>query len=548
MFKYNVHELSNKLGLIINNPNLYQLAFTHKKYATDETYERLEFLGDAVLNFIVCEYLYNRYNDDINVQESFLTDLKIKLVNSDILSWLCQCLDIVPFILQVNNFKFTNSSINEDVFESLIGAILLDHNFDVCKQFITNILENPDYIDFNDLILNDTNYKKKLFIYFQKKLDGRLPIFHTLYLNPSSNKHKFFHVVVTAPNGKVLGFGISNTLKMAQQSACKHAFEINDFNTNNEFITSEYKVLYNIDGMKVDIEKKDNKLNDLYNPNNTFINIVDIQNILNSINSNFIIHTENIELYQRCFINRSYYQYILNCKDDIGHKYEHNSDSISIETILKTGSNEKLNFLGNSLLIYILSKHLYNIYPSEKEGVLTKIKTSELQSKNLVEMCKKLNLNKYYILFANEEPYRTNENSDNSDNEISNVNTSKLKNLDEIFCSLLAVLYYDQGIDYVDNFVIHLWNKYSRFETFKDENYKHKLLLIIQENEKYKKYIHPYPKYVLTSETNIENKYFVTEVYDPDGHILAKGIGNTKRISEQNASKNALQHFINTVV
>ena len=559
----NIQELSHKLGLKINNPNLYQQAFTHKKNADiKQTYERLEFLGDSVLNFIICDYLYNRYEDDPNVLESFLTDLKIKLVNSDILSWLCQCLDIVKFILSVNHFKFTNSSINEDIFEALTGAILLDHDFNVCKSFIVNIIENPNFIDMTELILNDTNYKKKLFIYFQKKCDGRLPIFHTLYLHPSFNKHKYFHVAVCSPNGKILGFGISNTLKMAQQSACKNAFEINDF-TQYDFNKSDYKVLYSFINHNNSNNSSNNNLTEFNNnssnnnsPTNNYqsqfiqckhnlIQIEDIYELFNNILPNIqyqSIDKDKLINYQKSFIHKSYYNnlnIILNSNNYINN----------------IGSNEKLNFLGNSLLIYVLSKYLYHYYPNEKEGVLTKIKTSEIQSKNLIEMCKKLNLHKFYIIYQNENYNDSNTNIENySENYSENYidsNKPQTKNLDEIFCSILASIYLDQGIDFVEQFIIKLWNinGSSKFDTFTDENWKHKLLLKIQENPKYKKYLHPYPKYVLISQSNKSHQnscnLFITQVYDPDNVLLGQGIGNTKRLSEQNASKNAIETFYN---
>jgi ribonuclease-3 len=592
----NMYELSIKLfgkPYLIKNTNLYQQAFTHKKIEetispkncnshsnhilnTNVSYERLEFLGDSILNFIICDYLYNRYinNYDIKnidnmpnlqitdkIQESFLTDLKIKLVNSDILSWLCKCLDIEKYILQVNNFKFTNSSINEDIFEALMGAILLDHNFYIVQELIIKIIENPNFIDFTDLILKDTNYKKKLFIYFQKKMDGRLPIFHTLYLPPSYSKHKYFHVVVCSPNGKVLGFGISNTLKMAQQSACKNAFEINDFN-DPSICFSEYKYLYSL--INVNISNDISPVNSFLSntSSNDFVNEFELSNCIKLFNPNNIKITNNdiiqfltnilnitpqelkpiskndLYNYQRAFIHKSYYQIcqtIIETEDNIQIKEPHILSEINVINI---SSNELLNFLGNSLLIYILSKYLYNLYPNEKEGVLTKIKTSEIQSKNLTNMCKLLNLNKFYVLNSNDEVYRYNQEPTNDikTNDIKN----DIKNLDEVFCSFIASIYLNQGIEFVEKFIIHLWKQNKRFENFVDENYKHKLLLLIQENVKYKKYLHPYPKYVLTNEINLEKKIFITEVYDPDGNIIGKGVGKNKRLSEQDASKNAI--------
>lgn len=185
----NKHNINN---LKINNINIYQTAFVHKSYCKlsdysayknennslelqDKSYETLEFLGDSILGSIVSKYLYERYHLLYNVDEGFLTKIKNRIVNGTMLGYLSDKLNLNKFLIiseyieeQCNGRN--NERILEDIFEALIGAIFLDTNdYDLTKQFIINIIES--YIDFTNLIINDTNYKDQLWRYMKKTYD-----------------------------------------------------------------------------------------------------------------------------------------------------------------------------------------------------------------------------------------------------------------------------------------------------------------------------------------------------------------------------------------
>lgn len=474
--------------IIIKNQKLYDQSVTHESVHID-SYEILEFLGDSVIGFIIANYLYKRFPTQ---NESFLTELKIKIVNSHMLSWLCRCIKLHKLI-RINNTKTLNyEKIYEDVFESFIGAFYIENDLEHTKQVIIGIIENPNFVDMTDLIINDYNYKKKLMITFQKNLDGRLPVFHTLNFIDT----KLFHIIVCHPNGDILGIGISKTIKMAQQSACKMALQ------NYILKESEYHSL-------LDKKKFEKTIDTQFNEKNIKISQQDIIHIWNKYIQLDHIQSQsiNVELYQSAFIHKSYLQ----CNQP-------NS------TFSMCHSNERLNFLGNSLLMYFITEYLYWMYPGKNEGFLTKIKTSEIQNKNIFQYCQELNLNKYLILTKSDE-----------------INRMNSSHSEQLFCSLLAAMYLDQGILLTKKWVFEFWKSSSKMTQVNDENYKHQLLLKIQENPEYKFYKYPFPTYnIVHNETNYEKRIFTIEVYDPKGCILGKGVGKTKKEAEQNASKDAL--------
>ena len=135
--------------------------------------ERMEFLGDSVLGFVVAKYIYERFEDQ---NEGFLTRIKTKLVNCDALHYFSKELGFAEYILMsrfVDDKCGGRKSVKilEDVFESFIGALYLDFNetdipnydfysgigFHICEKFLINLIEAK--VDFSDLIKNDYNYK-----------------------------------------------------------------------------------------------------------------------------------------------------------------------------------------------------------------------------------------------------------------------------------------------------------------------------------------------------------------------------------------------------
>lgn len=150
----NLSSLEKKLGLRFKNKNLLKQALIHRSYLNEhpeeklDHNERLEFLGDAVLELVVSEYLYQNYTNP----EGELTSWRASLVNTDSLSDLSKKLGINDFLfLSKGESKSTGKARNvilANTFEALIGAIYLDRGFKTAKKFILKklIIKLPEII------------------------------------------------------------------------------------------------------------------------------------------------------------------------------------------------------------------------------------------------------------------------------------------------------------------------------------------------------------------------------------------------------------------
>ena len=219
----------------ITNLDYYIKAFVHESYThlsdysnfkndnnylelQDKSYETMEFLGDSVLGSIVCNNLYKRYTILHNEIEGFLTKMKNKIVNGESLAYLATHLNFNKYLiisnhLEVNCNGRTNKNILEDTLEAFIGAIYLDTNdYKLLEIFIINLLEK--YVDFSDLIVNDTNYKDQLLRYFHNNFK----------LYPKYNiikEDNIFHCDVIKED-IVISSGKAESKKKAEQLASKN--------------------------------------------------------------------------------------------------------------------------------------------------------------------------------------------------------------------------------------------------------------------------------------------------------------------------------------
>lgn len=200
------------------NLALYEQAMRHSSVAATnysgikESYERLEYLGDAILGMIVAEFLYSQYPFK---EEGFLTEIRSKIVNRESLNDLAKKIGLQELV-QFNQRSRSYKSIYGDCMEALIGAVYLDHGFNYCKKFIVNKLIKPHY-DFNELISTITNFKSKLLEWSQK--EGIELRFDTI----DETDRKFTAQVFLNDDAKSKGFGFSK--KKAEQDAARKTYE-----------------------------------------------------------------------------------------------------------------------------------------------------------------------------------------------------------------------------------------------------------------------------------------------------------------------------------
>ena len=206
-----------KFNININNNKLLTVALTHSSYANEhghcENYERLEFLGDAVLEVVVSEYLFL----NTNYKEGQMTKLRASYVCEKALATYSKKIGIDKEIKlghgQINNL---NDTIIADVFEAIIGAIYLDQGFDTAKKYIEDIIVPyiDKQIDFN------VDYKTRLQELVQT---GKKSLEYEVVIEEGEAHKKIFEVVVKIDN-IIYGKGIGNSKKEAEQMAALDAY------------------------------------------------------------------------------------------------------------------------------------------------------------------------------------------------------------------------------------------------------------------------------------------------------------------------------------
>ena len=149
------------------NINLYKLALLHKSKNKNESNERLEYLGDAVLNLIVAEYLFKKYPFK---DEGFLTKIRSKIVSRESLNNLGRKVGLKELInfKNVNEYSKNYNSIYGDALEAIIGAVYLDVGFEYCQEYIVKNIIIP-YYDFDELVNKTHNFKSKILEWSQKE-------------------------------------------------------------------------------------------------------------------------------------------------------------------------------------------------------------------------------------------------------------------------------------------------------------------------------------------------------------------------------------------
>jgi len=220
-------EIETLLGMRVRTLEYYQEALLHKSavklYQAARSNERLEFIGDSVLNLVIAKYLFHMYP---NENEGFMTKLRTRIVSGKCLSKIAHQMNIQAYI-RMNEKALRqgwneNSRILEDTFESLIGAIYLDMGILYAHEFIINQLKL--HIDFNDIMI-DTNYKDMLMRHTQAR-GINLPEY-VLENEDGPNHNKSFCIRVSV-DGNVYGVGTAKNKKQAEQDAAYQALCVLD--------------------------------------------------------------------------------------------------------------------------------------------------------------------------------------------------------------------------------------------------------------------------------------------------------------------------------
>ena len=219
-------EVENVIGYRFVDVKLLIKSLRHRSYTqerygnTDRSNERLEFLGDSVLNMTVANYLFTTYTD---YQEGELTKLKSALVSKTSAVLVAKKIGIDQFVLLSGSEEESGgrnrSSIVADTYEAIIGAIFLDGGFDAAQAFIErSLLYNID------AVLDDVEKNfKSLFLELTQSYKMGHPVYRTL--NEEGPDHEKVFTVEVLVRGVSYGEGKGKSKKIAQQMAAKHGFE-----------------------------------------------------------------------------------------------------------------------------------------------------------------------------------------------------------------------------------------------------------------------------------------------------------------------------------
>lgn len=229
-------QLQSVLQYRINNKDFFVRALVHRSFIPVShmdslgSNERLEFLGDSILNFTVAEYLYGAHPEK---EEGDLTILRSRLVNRKALAFCAKEIDLRRFLLTHTNSVGVQEkgfdTILSDAYEAVIAAIYLDGGMAEAKRFILTRLHSA--VANGYLRDSDQNYKSELLELSQAKGKG-IPRYQTVK-EEGPDHDRTFTIQVTVGND-VLGTGVGKNKKEAEQAAAEEALgKLNEHAANN---------------------------------------------------------------------------------------------------------------------------------------------------------------------------------------------------------------------------------------------------------------------------------------------------------------------------
>lgn len=210
------------LGFAPKNINHYRKAFTHRSSnrlnseGNPINYERLEFLGDAMLSAVIAAHLFNKAPHG---DEGYLTKMRSKIVSREHLNELGKDLNLIRFIESKVPVQHFGENIHGNIFESLVGAIYLDKGYEYCEKFIQKRVVVP-YVDISRLEGKVISYKSLVIEWCQKEKK----IFHyDIYEDNGIDGERLFGVKLSIDE-KVIAKARATSKKKAEEKASQRAY------------------------------------------------------------------------------------------------------------------------------------------------------------------------------------------------------------------------------------------------------------------------------------------------------------------------------------
>jgi ribonuclease-3 len=215
--------IRNILGYRPGNIFLYHQAFLHKSASQESSNglkinnERLEFLGDAILDAVAADYLFGKFPTR---DEGFLTEMRSKLVSRATLNKLSQKMGVDSLILHDPNQQGTFRSSKGDAFEALIGAVYLDKGYDFTRKLILDRIIQR-YFDIEELVNQELNYKSRIIEWAQRE-KRRLQFRVIEEVGQGYSKQYVVEVII---DGQALERGQDHSIKGAEQNASERSWQ-----------------------------------------------------------------------------------------------------------------------------------------------------------------------------------------------------------------------------------------------------------------------------------------------------------------------------------
>ncbi len=206
----------NFLNIEPRDLKLYEKAFIHRSYCAYYNNERLEFLGDAILQTIISQYIFEFYP---NKKEGILTKIRAQIVNRQTINYIARSMGIGKLIhcskaLRKNDAKYLEGN----ALEALIGTIFLDQGYDLCQKIVFAKILKP-YIDINSLENSCFNSKGKLLEWGHKSKKN-------IYFEQEEYHNKDMFKMNVKIDGKIIGVGVAKSKKEAEGQAASQALDL----------------------------------------------------------------------------------------------------------------------------------------------------------------------------------------------------------------------------------------------------------------------------------------------------------------------------------
>lgn len=210
---FDCEKICRIIGYTFKDQSLVELAFTHSSFAHQygiSSNERLEFLGDAILDFIVAERLYTESGQE----EGYMSKMRARLVSTDTLSSAIRKMGLDRFLHVGDSLMGGKPTISmmEDLFEAIVGAIYIDGGIDSVKRFVET------HIDFNQT--DDTDYKTRLQEIVQKAINSEPEYISSD--EPNNNRDYTTRLVI---NGIVITEQEGRSKKISHMKCAKYALD-----------------------------------------------------------------------------------------------------------------------------------------------------------------------------------------------------------------------------------------------------------------------------------------------------------------------------------